>query len=101
MLNAPHGDHPRVETTYRVDLDQINGTDWLEITYTYGAPERATADPEVVVSLHTHYGVWIGTDREEWKTETTATHYGVALSELEEAVRALNSVCDRIRAEVQ
>lgn len=100
MLNTPQGT-PTVETTYRVDLDQTNGTDWLEVTWTHGAPERAPRDPEVVVSLHTYCGVWLGTDREEWKTESTATHYGVALSELEEAVRALQSVCDRIRAELR
>lgn len=100
MLNTPQ-DTPRVETTYRVDLERSSGTDWLEVCWTYGAPERDTGDPEVVVSLHTHYGVWLGTDREEWKTESTATHYGVALSELEDAVRALQSVCERIRTESQ
>lgn len=100
MLNTPQ-DPPRVETTYRVDLDRTNCTDWMEVCWTHGAPDRDYRDPEVVVSLHTHYGVWVGTDREEWKTESTATHYGVALSELEEAVRALQSVCDRIRAELR
>lgn len=87
---------PNWLTTHTVYL-----TEGTELT----VEQWATAEPDspdgLSLSLTTNFLAWAGTEREQWKTDTASTIYGLSLSELEQAAADLLGICQRIRQEAR
>jgi hypothetical protein len=85
------------ERVARVHVD--DATTVLEVHY--WADGDYADETHYTVSLTATYPVWVGTDRESYRTDTVDTPYALTLAELRAMVDALGAIVADLEREAQ